>query len=134
MRFSNEKFGQYFKPDPMTDSDFGPDFSIQIMFLFILVLCVSHYVFFWCMNYINKPITKHKFFEYDDRIEYVSNCFHKLNASICGTPPTELDDRVTRFNVHHKGCGGKSGILVGAQLVLEQTDFEALEDWCLHSL
>lgn len=108
--------------------------SIAILFHFILILCISHYLFFSVWNFLKKPVTHHKFFEYNKRIEYVSNCFHKMNASICGDIPGELKNRVTGFPVLQGVCGGKYGILVGTSLSEQTTDFEALEKWCSHSL
>lgn len=107
--------------------------SIKLLFFFILVLCVSHYMFFSLWNMFNKPVTKHTFFQYDDRVEFVSNCFHKMNASVCGDIPKDLRNRVTRVPLGQGACV-KSGILIRGSLSQQQTDFESLERWCFHAL
>lgn len=108
--------------------------SIRVLFCFILVLCMSHYVFFYLWNIFNKPVTDHKFFEYNDRIQYVSNCFHKMNASICGDIPKDLKNRVVRVPLEQGSCGNRPGILVRGSVSEQQTDFEAIERWCIRGL
>ena len=108
--------------------------SIRVLFCFILVLCVSHYVFFSLWNILNKPVTDHKFFEYNDRVEYVSSCFHKMNASVCGDVPKDLQHRVMRVALGQGHCKNHPGILVRGKLQEQQTDFESIERWCFHSL
>lgn len=105
-----------------------------MLFCFILVLCVSHYVFFSFWNIFNKPITDHKFFEYNTRVEYVSNCFHKLNASVCGDVPTDLEDVVARVPLGQRECNNRPGLLIGGEFHELHTDFESIEKWCFHSL
>jgi len=108
--------------------------TIKLLFLFILVLCVSHYMFLSLWNIVNKPVTRHKFFEYSDRIEYVSNCFHKMNASICGDAPKDLRDRVTVVPLGQGSCGNRPGIVVRGSFSEQQTNFESVERWCFHAL
>jgi len=105
-----------------------------VLFCFILVLCVSHYVFFSLWNLLNKPVTDHKFFEYTDRIEYVSNCFHKLNASVCGNVPKDLEHRVIQVPLGQGYCTNRPGILFQGKVEEQRTDFESMERWCFHSL
>ena len=109
-------------------------YSIGVLFLFMLVLCVSHYLFFSVWNVFNKPVTDHKFFEYDDRIEYVANCFHKMNASVCGDVPKDLQNRVTMVPLGQGSCRDRPGILVGGSISEQQIDFESMERWCFHAL
>ena len=108
--------------------------SIRVLFLFILVLCVSHYMFFYLWNLFNKPVTDHTFFEYNNRIEYVSTCFHKMNASVCGDIPKDLQNRVTMVPLGQGACRNRPGILVRGAVSEQQTDFEAMERWCFHAL
>ena len=108
--------------------------TIKLLFLFILVLCVSHYMFLSLWNIFNKPVTGHKFFEYSDRIEYVSNCFHKMNASICGDAPKDLRDRVTVVPLGQGSCRNRPGIVVRGSFSEQQTNFESVERWCFHAL
>ena len=108
--------------------------TIKLLFLFILVLCVSHYMFLYLWNIFNKPVTGHKFFEYSDRIEYVSNCFHKMNASICGDAPKDLRDRVTVVPLGQGSCRNRPGIVVRGSFSEQQTNFESVERWCFHAL
>ena len=107
--------------------------SVRVLFCFILVLCVSHYVFFSVWNAFNKPATGHKFFEYNTRVEYVSSCFHKLNASVCGDIPIDLQNLVTRVPLGQGQCKSP-GILVRGKFQELHTDFESIEKWCFHSL
>ena len=105
-----------------------------MLFCFILVLCGSHYVFFSLWNIFNKPVTGHKFFEYNSRVEYVSSCFHKLNASVCGDVPKDLQHRVMRVPLGQGQCKNRSGILVRGEVQELPTDFESIERWCFRSL
>ncbi len=108
--------------------------SIRVLFFFILVLCVSHYVFFSLWNILNKPVTNHKFFEYKDRIKYVSDCFHKMNASVCGHGPEDLQ-HILMIVPFGQGHCKTPGILVNGKLQeQQQTDFESIEKWCFHVL
>lgn len=110
---------------------------MSVLFYLIFLLCLCHYLFFFTWNHLNRPVLKNQVFEYDNRIEYVSNCFHKLNASVCGELPDELENRVTNKSVQLDICAGKSGIIVGGHspAFLEQSvDFESLEKWCSRSL
>ena len=105
-----------------------------MLFCFILVLCVSHYVFFSLWNIFNKPVTGHKFFEYNSRVEYVSNCFHKMNASICGDVPKDLQHRIVGVSFNQRYCKDRPGIIVRGKVQEQQTDFESIERWCFHAL
>ena len=108
--------------------------SIKLLFFFILVLCVSHYIFFSLWNHFNRPITEHKFFKYDDRVDSVSNCLYKSNVTVCGNSlPTDLRNRVTRVPLDHRSCSGRTGLIVGGHFLEQQTDFESLERWCFHA-
>ena len=108
--------------------------SIRVLFFFILVLCVSHYTFFSLWNVFNKPVTDHKFFEYNDRIKYVSNCFQKMNVSVCGDIPTDLQNKVTQVPLGQGSCGNHPGLLVRGSFLEQATDFETIERWCFHAL
>lgn len=107
--------------------------GMEVLFLFILLMCVCHYAFFLLLNTVHRPVTTHKFFAYDDRVEYVSSCFHREGASVCGSVPEELRDRVTGSRSGWGGCGAGRGVRVGRKFFPQETDFEALEAWCLRS-
>ena len=105
---------------------------VRLLFLFIFVLCLSHYLFFLVLSWARKPVTKHKFFKYDDRVDFVVQCLQQKGASICGRLPEELAGRITSHHVNQTPCTGKSGLagIDGFKVVESKTDFESLEDIC----
>ena len=106
---------------------------VRLLFLFIFVLCLAHYLFFLVLSWAQKPVTKHKFFKYDDRVDFVVQCLHRKDASICGHLPEELAGRITNHNMNQTPCTGKSGVAGiddGLKVVESKTDFESLEEIC----
>ena len=105
---------------------------VRLLFFFIFVLCLSHYLFFLVLSWAQKPVTKHQFFKYNDRVDFVVQCLHQKGASICGQLPEEFAGRITSHHVNQTPCTGKSGLvgIDGLKVVESKTDFESLEDTC----
>ena len=100
-----------------------------LIFVLVLAMCASHYLFFYTLNERNP----HKVVEFERRHAAEMRCIQQRDVEICGPAPEEVRDSVAELDVSDERCEGRVGLVSRGAAVAELAGgvtFHRLERWC----